>query len=174
MRIVLRVGWRFHYRISPVQHVRMGIHGVSASTRTLSHIWNPQRTARCSVTTFILSTAQVRTCIGCTRKAFLPFSSLGSSQDDTSSMGGRGRGDRDFFPPAVRGSWFVEELLEAAYRCLFCGNAFVTVLWYVGILPRDKFQCIHEVRVEVDCLEMPSSTNGIADFDELAALEMNQ
>lgn len=36
MRNVLHVGWRFHYRISLVQHVRMGIYGVSASTRTVS------------------------------------------------------------------------------------------------------------------------------------------
>ncbi|KIK63290.1 hypothetical protein GYMLUDRAFT_196921 [Collybiopsis luxurians FD-317 M1] len=72
------------------------------------HTWS-----RCSVTTFILSTAQVRTCIGCTRKAFLPFSGLG---------------EREFIPTAVRRSWFVEELLEAVHRCLFCGNAFVSVL----------------------------------------------
>lgn len=68
--------------------------------------------ARCSVTTFILSTPHVRTCIGCTRKAFLPVSSLDSSK---------------MLPQAARG-WFVEELLEAVHRCLFCGNGFVSVL----------------------------------------------
>ncbi|KAF5390916.1 hypothetical protein D9757_004058 [Collybiopsis confluens] len=67
------------------------------------HTW-----ARCSVTTFILSTAQVRTCIGCTRKAFLPFSSRAG--------GGGGDEEREFLPPAVRKSWFVEELLEANER----------------------------------------------------------
>lgn len=66
--------------------------------------------ARCSVTTFILSTADVRTCIGCTRKAFLPVSMHKSS-----------------VKMELRG-WFVEELLEAVHRCLFCGNAFVSVL----------------------------------------------
>uniref|UniRef100_A0A0W0F4A6 Transcription factor IIIC 90kDa subunit N-terminal domain-containing protein n=1 Tax=Moniliophthora roreri TaxID=221103 RepID=A0A0W0F4A6_MONRR len=73
------------------------------------HIWS-----RCSITTFILTTPDVRTCIGCTRKAFLP----GSSRNNAA---------KSSLPEGLRG-WFVEELLEAVQRCLFCGNAFVTVL----------------------------------------------
>ncbi|KAJ6598219.1 putative zinc-finger of transcription factor IIIC complex-domain-containing protein [Mycena vulgaris] len=67
------------------------------------HTW-----LRCSITTFILSTPRVRTCVGCSRKAFLP-------------------GGGDWLPEAGRG-WVVEELLEAVHRCLFCGNSFVSVL----------------------------------------------
>lgn len=73
------------------------------------------RAARCSITTFILSTPLVRTCVGCSRKAFLPL----SSRDLTSTP--------NWLPPAARG-WVVEELLEAVHRCLFCNNSFVSVL----------------------------------------------
>ncbi|KDQ23808.1 hypothetical protein PLEOSDRAFT_1097980 [Pleurotus ostreatus PC15] len=66
------------------------------------HSWS-----RCSVTSFILSTTSVRTCVGCTRKALLPPSAaLGHS-----SMG-----------------WIVEEMLEAGYRCSFCGNNYVSIV----------------------------------------------
>lgn len=62
---------------------------------------------RCSVTSFILSTTSVRTCVGCTRKALLPASAtLGHT-----SMG-----------------WIVEEMLEAGYRCSFCGNNYVSIV----------------------------------------------
>ncbi len=71
--------------------------------------------ARCSITTFILSTPYLRTCIGCTRKAFLPPSSSGVPATG------------DWLPTAARG-WVAEELLEAVHRCLFCGNTFVSVL----------------------------------------------
>lgn len=70
--------------------------------------------ARCSVTTFILSTPFVRTCVGCSRKAFLPLSVNTPSAPN-------------WLPPAARG-WVVQELLEAVHRCLFCGNSFVSVL----------------------------------------------
>ncbi|KAF4586205.1 hypothetical protein EYR38_010479 [Pleurotus pulmonarius] len=66
------------------------------------HSWS-----RCSVTSFILSTTSVRTCVGCTRKALLPASAtLGHT-----SMG-----------------WIVEEMLEAGYRCSFCGNNYVSIV----------------------------------------------
>ncbi|KAF5383669.1 hypothetical protein D9615_003787 [Tricholomella constricta] len=70
--------------------------------------------ARCSITTFILSTPLVRTCIGCSRKAFLPLSTPNSPS-------------QNWLPDAARG-WIVEELLEAVHRCLFCNNSFVSVL----------------------------------------------
>ncbi|KAF8166560.1 transcription factor IIIC subunit delta N-term-domain-containing protein [Mycena galopus ATCC 62051] len=68
------------------------------------HSWG-----RCSVTTFLLSTPNVRTCVGCTRKAFLPLSSCSSALD--------------WLPPSAQ-SWLVEEFLESVSRCLFCGNTF--------------------------------------------------
>lgn len=71
--------------------------------------------ARCSITTFILSTPHVRTCIGCSRKAFLPLSAKASPEQP------------NWLPP-LAGGWVVEELLEAVQRCLFCGNTFVRVL----------------------------------------------
>ncbi|KAJ3850791.1 putative zinc-finger of transcription factor IIIC complex-domain-containing protein [Lentinula lateritia] len=74
------------------------------------HTWS-----RCSITTFILSKAHVRTCIGCSRKAFLPPKNLLTKHSS-------------LLPNAVSESWFVEELLQAVHRCLFCGNAFVSVL----------------------------------------------
>ncbi|KAJ3860095.1 putative zinc-finger of transcription factor IIIC complex-domain-containing protein [Lentinula novae-zelandiae] len=75
------------------------------------HTWS-----RCSITTFILSTAHVRTCIGCTRKAFLPPKKNLFTKHSS------------LLRNAVSESWFVKELLEAVHRCLFCGNAFVSVL----------------------------------------------
>jgi general transcription factor 3C protein 4 len=70
---------------------------------------------RCSITTFILATPRVRTCVGCSRKAFLPL----SRRDPATTA--------NWLPEAGRG-WVVEELLEAVNRCLFCGNSFVSVL----------------------------------------------
>ncbi|CAK5274150.1 unnamed protein product [Mycena citricolor] len=75
---------------------------------------------RCSITTFILATSFVRTCVGCSRKAFLPL----ASQNEYTSHGGAGA---NWLPEAGRG-WVVEEMLEAVNRCLFCGNSFVSLL----------------------------------------------
>jgi len=73
------------------------------------HTW-----PRCSVTVFILSTPWVRTCIGCSRKAFLPPSMM--NKEIGQSL------------PVVAQGWVVEELLEAVKNCLFCGNGFVVIL----------------------------------------------
>ncbi|KAH9476063.1 Putative transcription factor tau subunit sfc9 [Psilocybe cubensis] len=70
---------------------------------------NGHRWARCSVTTFILSTPWVRTCVGCSRKALLPP----SAQKDL---------------PKIAQGWVVEDLLEAVQRCLFCNNGFISIL----------------------------------------------
>ena len=78
--------------------------------------------ARCSVTTFILSTAFVRTCVGCKRKAF-----LAPSSSSTVSMNGDDE-ERLKYLPAVAKGWLVEELLEATERCLFCENALVCIV----------------------------------------------
>lgn len=55
----------------------------------------------------------VRTCVGCSRKAFLPPVQGGTAQS--------------WLPTAAR-SWLVEELLHAVRRCFFCGNSFVTLV----------------------------------------------
>ncbi|KAJ3807069.1 transcription factor IIIC subunit delta N-term-domain-containing protein [Lentinula aff. lateritia] len=81
------------------------------------HTWS-----RCSITTFILSTAHVRTCIGCMRKAFWP-PALEEFRGQEKNLF-----TKHSSPHVVSESWFVEELLEAVHRCLFCGNAFVSVL----------------------------------------------
>jgi general transcription factor 3C protein 4 len=66
---------------------------------------------RCSITTLVLATSQVRTCLGCTRKAFSPVQS---------GLGGH--------PSAVVESELVAGILRAATRCSFCGNRFVYLL----------------------------------------------
>jgi hypothetical protein len=71
---------------------------------------------RCSITSFVMSTTMVRTCIGCNRKAFLPRSSKIPSGTEN-------------WLPRVAQSWVVEEFLEAVHRCLFCGNGFVSILY---------------------------------------------
>lgn len=67
--------------------------------------------ARCTITSFILSTSKVRTCIGCSRKALLPLPVS----------------DESWLPLAAR-SWIVRDLLESVQRCLFCGNSFVEIV----------------------------------------------
>ena len=66
---------------------------------------------RCSITTLVLATSQVRTCLGCTRKAFSPV---------RSGLGGH--------PSAIAESRLMAGVLQAATRCLFCGNRFVYLL----------------------------------------------
>lgn len=63
----------------------------------------------------------VRTCIGCTRKAFLPPTSTHGQADPVATE------VTPWLPDAARG-WVVEELLKAVRRCLFCGNRFVSVI----------------------------------------------
>ncbi|KAF7421080.1 hypothetical protein PC9H_011600 [Pleurotus ostreatus] len=71
------------------------------------HSWS-----RCSVTSFILSTTSVRTCVGCTRKALLPPSAaLGHS-----SMG-----------------WIVEEMLEAGQKSVLLRRMHAMMAQYVFV-----------------------------------------
>ena len=74
-----------------------------------------RRAARCSITSFILATPMVRTCVGCTRKAFLPPGHPSAAERPA------------WLPPAAQ-SWVVEALLGAVRRCLFCGNSFVSLI----------------------------------------------
>ncbi|KAI9573929.1 transcription factor IIIC subunit delta N-term-domain-containing protein [Boletus coccyginus] len=97
------------HELCPACHTEVPLEDVTRATCPSGHSW-----ARCSVTSFILSTSMVRTCIGCSRKALLPVSQ--SSAVDTSWL------------PAAARSWIVKELLEAVQRCLFCGNSFVGIV----------------------------------------------
>ncbi|KAJ7040982.1 putative zinc-finger of transcription factor IIIC complex-domain-containing protein [Mycena alexandri] len=94
----------------PACKAEVPLQDITSAVCPHGHSW-----LRCSITTFILSTPLVRTCVGCSRKAFLPLSSRDASTT------------ANWLPDAGRG-WVVEELLEAVHRCLFCGNSFVSVL----------------------------------------------
>lgn len=90
----------------PACHAEVPLHDITRATCPNGHAW-----ARCTVTSFILSTSKVRTCIGCSRKALLPFAASDESQ-----------------LPVAAQSWIVRDLLEAVQRCLFCGNSFVEIV----------------------------------------------
>jgi len=111
--IVLHVVLLFRWSISQLLYAAMTIDGVRPVF--LQRMTLKLFVARCSITTFILSTPWVRTCIGCSRKAFLPLSMRTSPEQPS------------WLPMLARG-WVVEELLEAVRRCLYCNNTFVRVL----------------------------------------------
>ncbi|KAG0698424.1 putative zinc-finger of transcription factor IIIC complex-domain-containing protein [Suillus ampliporus] len=90
----------------PACHAEVPLHDITRATCPNGHTW-----ARCTITSFILSTSKVRTCIGCSRKALLPFAASDESQ-----------------LPLAAQSWIVRDLLEAVQRCLFCGNSFVEIV----------------------------------------------
>lgn len=110
----------------PACHVEVPLVDITSALCSNGHAWgtylyymstmgtDSYPIARCSVTSFILSTPMVRTCIGCSRKAFLPLSQKPP--------------ERANWLPAAARSWLVEQLLEAVHHCLFCGNSFVTIL----------------------------------------------
>ncbi|KAI6139709.1 transcription factor IIIC subunit delta N-term-domain-containing protein [Pisolithus tinctorius] len=100
------------HEICPACRVEVPLQDITQATCLKGHTWT-----RCSVTSFILSTAMVRTCIGCNRKALLPPSQ--SSPDESVN---------DSWTPVAARSWVVKELLEAVDRCLFCGNTFVRIV----------------------------------------------
>ncbi|KAJ7881179.1 transcription factor IIIC subunit delta N-term-domain-containing protein [Mycena leptocephala] len=93
----------------PACGLEVYLEGGSEASCSRGHSWG-----RCSVTTFILSTPNVRTCIGCTRKAFLPLSSCIPASTPN-------------WLPSSAQSWVVEEFLESVSRCLFCGNNFTSI-----------------------------------------------
>lgn len=114
--------------LCPACQVEVPLQDITTAICSNGHTWGrsihivsviiinpPYPVARCSITTFILSTPLVRTCIGCSRKAFLPLSTPNAPAS------------QNWLPPAARG-WVVEELLEAVHRCLFCNNSFVTLV----------------------------------------------
>ncbi|KIJ65305.1 hypothetical protein HYDPIDRAFT_89000 [Hydnomerulius pinastri MD-312] len=97
------------HELCPACNIEVPLEDITQATCPNGHSW-----ARCSVTSFILSTSMVRTCIGCSRKALLPVSQSSAA-------------DENWLPIAAR-SWIVKELLEAVQRCLFCGNSFVGIV----------------------------------------------
>ncbi|KAK2463968.1 hypothetical protein APHAL10511_004019 [Amanita phalloides] len=96
----------------PACQVEVPLADVRGAVCANGHVWT-----RCSVTALILSTAFVRTCIGCKRKAFLPPSATRLISHD----------GVQHLPPLARG-WMVQELLETVRRCLYCGNGFVCIV----------------------------------------------
>ncbi|GJE86983.1 transcription factor IIIC subunit delta N-term-domain-containing protein [Phanerochaete sordida] len=90
----------------PACRAAVPLQDINTATCPNGHSW-----PRCSITSFVLSTPMVRTCMGCSRKAFLPPPAR----------------DTPWLPPAAR-SWLVEDLLNAVRRCFFCGAGFVTLL----------------------------------------------
>ncbi|RDB16625.1 hypothetical protein Hypma_002848 [Hypsizygus marmoreus] len=82
--------------VCPACRVEVPLEDITTAICSNGHTW-----ARCSITTFILSTPSVRTCVGCSRKAFLPLSTRSSPT-------------QNWLPEAARG-WVVEELLEAEF-----------------------------------------------------------
>ncbi|KAL1750538.1 hypothetical protein FB107DRAFT_279526 [Schizophyllum commune] len=88
------------------------LQGTAQGVCPSGHTW-----ARCTTTTFLLSTPHVRTCLLCSRKALLPVSSA--------QAGSAYR--LDFLPRAAR-CWVVDELLQSVGRCIVCGGGFVSVL----------------------------------------------
>ncbi|KAI0695325.1 putative zinc-finger of transcription factor IIIC complex-domain-containing protein [Cerioporus squamosus] len=108
---------------------------------TNGHVW-----ARCCVTSFLLATPMVRTCIGCGRKALLPPSAPARAAPEPSSSGDA-NGSLDYpdarvgdpqappmlYPPGgidglPNAARFVQDLLDATRRCPFCGNNFVVLV----------------------------------------------
>lgn len=95
------------YEACPACGAGVPLQGITTAVCPSGHTW-----PRCSVTTFILSTPHVRTCVGCSRKALLPVVAEAGA---------------DFLPNAAR-CWIVDDLLQSVPKCLFCGNSFVSVL----------------------------------------------
>ncbi|KAI0794108.1 transcription factor IIIC subunit delta N-term-domain-containing protein [Fomes fomentarius] len=125
--------------------------GADSAVCPRGHVW-----ARCCITSLLLATPAVRTCVGCSRKALLPPSvstapngpaavaptpllgggSLGdhdrvgdtqaNPEQPSSASGGRASDD-ELRDAAEEGS-FVQDLLEATRRCPVCGNNFVVLV----------------------------------------------
>lgn len=96
---------------------------------------NGHRWSRCSITSFILAGAMVRTCLGCARKAFLPaarslYRPEGGGDVTTGTRAStRGTAEDTVMAEDLDASgWLVQALLKAVRRCLFCGNNFATLI----------------------------------------------
>ncbi|TEB30888.1 hypothetical protein FA13DRAFT_1754967 [Coprinellus micaceus] len=94
----------------PACHVAIPLKDITMAVCANGHHWS-----RCSITTFILSTPWVRTCVGCSRKAFLP-PSVSEATTGVVQL------------PVLAQGWVVKDLLETVHQCLFCNNSFVSLL----------------------------------------------
>ncbi|GBE86530.1 hypothetical protein SCP_0904090 [Sparassis crispa] len=95
--------------LCPACHAVLPLPDTSTAVCPNGHVW-----ARCCITSFILSTPMVRTCVGCGQKAF-----LSPSQATTNQM---------WLPEPVRRSWLVQDLLGATRRCPLCASSFVALV----------------------------------------------
>ncbi|KAI0048739.1 hypothetical protein FA95DRAFT_1517013 [Auriscalpium vulgare] len=116
----------------PACGVPIPLEDISIAKCLNGHTWS-----RCSITSFVLATPMVRTCIGCTRKAFVPPLRTAASGDNVGTLGEAEAvsGTRSQKPdaalahlPSAARSWIVQELLQAVRRCLFCGNALIAMI----------------------------------------------
>ncbi|KAH8104064.1 putative zinc-finger of transcription factor IIIC complex-domain-containing protein [Cristinia sonorae] len=94
--------------LCPACHIAVPFQNTLTGVCVNGHTW-----ARCSITSFLLPTPMVRTCVGCGRKALLP-----PTRDAS----------RAHWLPVYARNWVVEDLLDAIRRCLYCGNSFVTLI----------------------------------------------
>ncbi|KAI0766669.1 putative zinc-finger of transcription factor IIIC complex-domain-containing protein [Trametes elegans] len=104
----------------PACHAAIPLQDPEGAVCANGHVW-----ARCCVTAFLLATPQVRTCVGCTRKAFLPVRAAGTG---TTAATSTTTSPASWLPDTARGSSVVRDLLDATRRCPFCGNNFVTLV----------------------------------------------
>ncbi|KAI0642097.1 putative zinc-finger of transcription factor IIIC complex-domain-containing protein [Trametes meyenii] len=99
--------------LCPACHASIPLQDAESAVCVNGHVW-----ARCCATALLLTTPNVRTCVGCTRKAFLAApTSEGAPVHDSG-----------WLPNSARGSCVLRDLLEATRRCPFCGNNFVTLV----------------------------------------------
>jgi len=120
--------------LCPACGVEVPLTDIAVAVCSNGHKWS-----RCSVTSFILSTTMVRTCVGCARKAFLPATRPLYQQDQRGKLiQGEGVTERTVTSTvgesgiesigSTRRGWVAQELLTAVRRCLFCGNNFAVLI----------------------------------------------
>ncbi|KAI9510017.1 putative zinc-finger of transcription factor IIIC complex-domain-containing protein [Russula earlei] len=123
--------------LCPACHVEVPLTDVTLATCSNGHRW-----PRCSVTSFILSTTKVQTCLGCARKALLPVARSRYEQESGTELSSGEGGSKlavagdsssvgDSITENVRTierGWIVQELLKAVRRCIFCGNNFAILV----------------------------------------------
>ncbi|KAI0831996.1 putative zinc-finger of transcription factor IIIC complex-domain-containing protein [Trametes gibbosa] len=98
--------------LCPACHASIPLQDADDAVCPNGHVWT-----RCCVTSLLLATPRVRTCVGCTRKALLPARTAGAPAHDAGML-----------PNSARDSCVLRDLLDATRRCPFCGNNFVTLV----------------------------------------------
>ncbi|KAH9943814.1 transcription factor IIIC subunit delta N-term-domain-containing protein [Amylocystis lapponica] len=105
--------------LCPACHAPVPLEDIATAECPNGHVWggwnckkftrgimSSSPAARCSVTSFILTTPMTQN---------IPPPSQASAP-------------QNWLPQAVRHSWLVQDLLDAARRCFLCGNSFVAIL----------------------------------------------